>query len=84
MPLRLNVLQPCTPHLHLSCPTPRSLYANGAINPCGQIAQSFFNDTYEISASTPGAGAPEVLQLDDSSIAWSNDYKLYGEIKGGL
>ena len=55
-----------------------SLYANGAINPCGQIAHSNFNDTYELVVGG-GAGGGLALSIDQSNIAWSQDYKLYGD-----
>lgn len=46
------------------------------INPCGQIAHSFFNDTFSLSL----AGG-EQLPVDDSSIAWSSDANhLYGPV----
>lgn len=47
------------------------------INPCGQIAHSFFNDTFSFAV----AGSSEPLQVDDSSIAWSSDAdNLYGAV----
>lgn len=46
------------------------------INPCGQIAQSFFNDTFSLSLAGGGQ-----LQVDDSDIAWSSDANhLYGPV----
>ena len=57
------------------------------INPCGQIAQSFFNDSFAFSATAPppaGAGAAgpaTLLAVDSSSIAWSSDADhLYGDV----
>lgn len=46
------------------------------INPCGQIAQSFFNDTFSLSLAGGGD-----LPVDDSDIAWSSDANhLYGPV----
>lgn len=46
------------------------------INPCGQIAQSFFNDTFTFAVAGSGQ-----LEVDSSSIAWSSDAdNLYGAV----
>jgi hypothetical protein len=53
------------------------LGGNGSlpINPCGQIANNFFNDTFRVLG--PGGE----LEVDDSSIAWSSDADhLYGPV----
>eukprot|EP00887_Chlorella_sp_A99_P001274 scaffold14.g1274.t1 len=73
----------CQPLAYLGDPTTNpgpntSLYASGSINPCGQTAQSLFNDSFALSATTPGGGAAVPLPIDSSNIAWSNDHKLYG------
>ena len=52
------------------------------INPCGQIAHSFFNDTFQLAiAGGPGGGAAVPLELDESNIAWATDREdLYGAV----
>ena len=52
------------------------------INPCGQIAHSFFNDTFQLAiAGGPGGGAAVPLELDESNIAWASDREhLYGAV----
>ena len=51
------------------------------INPCGQIANSFFNDTFSLLATPAGASAGAPLEMDDSGIAWSSDADhLYGPV----
>jgi hypothetical protein len=46
------------------------------INPCGQIAANFFNDTFRFLG--PGGAS---LALDDSDIAWPSDANdLYGAV----
>lgn len=65
----------CSPFAYLGEGT------SAPINPCGQIAHSFFNDTFRFAVAQPGAGAPAPLPVDDSSIAWSSDAKhLYGAV----
>lgn len=57
---------------------------DGAVNPCGQIAHSLFNDTFSAavlvpSSNTAGEGEVINLALDDSNIAWESDADyLYG------
>ncbi|KAL4549248.1 hypothetical protein Ndes2526B_g04279 [Nannochloris sp. 'desiccata'] len=52
-----------------------SLPENGAILPCGQIAHSFFNDSYALALNGQG------LAIDDTNIAWSGDKDhLYGDV----
>jgi hypothetical protein len=47
----------------------------GAVLPCGQIAHSFFNDTFSLALG----GAD--LAVDSSSIAWAADAEhLYGDV----
>ncbi|PRW50939.1 ALA-interacting subunit 3 isoform A [Chlorella sorokiniana] len=49
------------------------------INPCGQIAQSFFNDTFSFAVADEGSLQP--VAVDSSSIAWSSDAdNLYGAV----
>lgn len=50
-----------------------SLPNDGAILPCGQIAHSFFNDTFQARI-----GSQQVV-IDDDDIAWESDARhLYG------
>ena len=47
------------------------------INPCGQIAHSFFNDSFAFAR----AGGGDELPVDSSAIAWSSDAdNLYGSV----
>ena len=69
-----------------------SLTEEGAILPCGQISQSFFNDTYQFTlqqnvdgadaaTATATAVIEQQLPVDDSNIAWSGDKNhLYGNV----
>lgn len=41
--------------------------------PCGLIAWSFFNDTYNLSVSTTGKPPYVPLPLDSSDISWPSD-----------
>lgn len=51
------------------------------INPCGQIAASFFNDTFAFRVEGPAGGGAAPLAVDDSGIAWSSDADhLYGDV----
>lgn len=40
---------------------------NAAIDPCGLVAYSYFNDTFAISTQQPGAAAATPVTLDVSS-----------------
>jgi len=58
---------------------------DGAVNPCGQIAHSLFNDTFSAALLVPSSnindreGEVINLALDDSNIAWESDANyLYG------
>jgi hypothetical protein len=42
--------------------------------PCGLVAKSFFNDTFNIS--TPATPAIDVYYINQTDIAWESD-KLY-------
>ncbi|KAG2492327.1 hypothetical protein HYH03_009278 [Edaphochlamys debaryana] len=54
-------------------------YLNGnnslLINPCGLIAWSFFNDTYEVLRVPNGSGPAANLSISDTGIAFSSDVK---------
>ncbi|KAK9906827.1 hypothetical protein WJX75_008713 [Coccomyxa subellipsoidea] len=55
--------------LHKSCDPQATLNgsANAVIEPCGLVAWSYFNDTFQVSLN--GAA----VALDDSNIAWKTD-----------
>lgn len=68
-------LAACAPFQYLTNPD-GSNDNSAAITPCGQIAHSFFNDSYSLAIR---GGAP--LAVDDSSIAWPSDRdNLYGPV----
>ena len=46
---------------------------DGVAHPCGLIAKSFFNDTFEIRRK----GANQSLTINDTYIAWSKDLDKY-------
>lgn len=70
----------CEPFRFQNFEQNQSLPDDGAITPCGQIAHSNFNDTYQISI-TPEGGSETPLDLDDSNIAWASDRNhLYGPV----
>ena len=46
---------------------------NGVAHPCGLIAKSFFNDTYEIRRR----GGNEEIIINDTNIAWSKDKEKF-------
>ena len=46
---------------------------NGVAHPCGLIAKSFFNDTFEIKKK----GANETIIINNTGIAWSKDKGKY-------
>ncbi|KDD75013.1 LEM3/CDC50 family protein [Helicosporidium sp. ATCC 50920] len=53
----------------------------GAINPCGQIAHSLFNDTFALSLSAAQGSSGQALALDQSDLAWPSDSdRLYGPV----
>jgi hypothetical protein len=67
----------CAPYLYQSATDEEnaSLPESGGILPCGQIAHSFFNDTYALSLDG------QRLAIDDTNIAWSADRDhLYGDV----
>lgn len=71
----------CRPFQYLPGGADAGLPNGGAILPCGQIAQSLFNDSFSATVLAPGAGAPVELPIDSSAIAWSSDRKhLYGDV----
>ena len=49
-----------------------TLDPKGVATPCGLIAKSFFNDTYEIR----GPDSNDKVYIDESDIAWEADKKL--------
>lgn len=63
-----------------------------AATPCGLIAKSLFNDTYQIRYSatndftTPGKS--EILTIDENNIAWASDmeykFKNYKDSDSGM
>ena len=66
----------CLPFRYATMEPDSNLPEDGAIVPCGQIAHSNFNDTYEIFLDG------EKLVVDDSNIAWSSDRNhLYGAVE---
>lgn len=71
-------LSACEPFAYLQSDSNTSL----PINPCGQIAHSFFNDSFSLSAAPADPSAqPQALPLDASDIAWPSDRKhLYGPV----
>ena len=46
---------------------------DGVAHPCGLIAKSFFNDTYEIKKK----GGNQSIRINDTGIAWSKDLDKY-------
>ena len=75
-----SVAAACAPFQYVPDPNGTLPYG-GAINPCGQIANSNFNDTYTLSVVAPGGGGAGPLTLDDSDIAWPSDANhLYGPV----
>ena len=51
----------CAPQQYVGGAPNASLPDNGAINPCGLIAWSFFNDSYTAAATGPDGGAAAPL-----------------------
>lgn len=54
-----------------------TLNPDGVAHPCGLIAKSYFNDTYELKTLMTG----EDIQISDEGIAWSIDKKKFKNSK---
>lgn len=62
-----NTLGQCAPQNYVNQQAGfAGLPNNAAINPCGLVAHSYFNDSFAISTTQPG-GAPTAANLDVSS-----------------
>jgi hypothetical protein len=48
-------------------------------NPCGLIANSFFNDVITLNS---GASTPSTVTIDEADIAWSSDKDKFKQPKG--
>jgi len=56
--------------LNLSSPA----YAGNVAIPCGLIAKSFFNDTFQLSTTTfNGTSSTGLITIDSENIAWKSD-----------
>lgn len=63
-----NTLGQCAPQNYVNQQAGfQGLAGNAAINPCGLVAHSYFNDTFAISTQQPGAAAATPVTLDVSS-----------------
>lgn len=61
--------------------TGEPLVDGAAVDPCGLMPYSYFNDTYTLTQQEPGAAASAVT-LDETNIAWASDKNsLYGHYK---
>lgn len=70
----------CDPFRYITGEPNASFPNSGAIQPCGQISQSLFNDTFSMTADRGGEGL-RALHIDTSDIAWSSDANdLYGDV----
>ena len=61
--------------LNLSSPA----YAGNVAIPCGLIAKSFFNDTFQLSTTPFNDFSTGLITIDSSNIAWKSDvdYKFF-------
>ncbi|KAA6416964.1 MAG: hypothetical protein FRX49_13064 [Trebouxia sp. A1-2] len=83
-----NTLGTCAPQQYVNdmenAVDPRNgeaLSDNAAVDPCGLMPYSYFNDSYVMSQQQPG-GALTVVDLDETNIAWASDKNsLYGHYK---
>ncbi|DBB12141.1 hypothetical protein WJX82_010754 [Trebouxia sp. C0006] len=58
-----------------------ALNNSAAVDPCGLMPYSYFNDSYAMSQQQPG-GALTVVDMDETNIAWASDKNsLYGHYK---
>lgn len=54
---------------------------NAAVDPCGLMPYSYFNDSYVMSQQQPG-GDLTAIDLDETNIAWASDKNsLYGHYR---
>ena len=50
--------------------------------PCGLVAKSFFNDTFELYRKIPGGGEQKI-DIINKNIAWSSDIQYkFANVKG--
>ncbi|KAL6781100.1 hypothetical protein ACKKBG_A09825 [Auxenochlorella protothecoides x Auxenochlorella symbiontica] len=71
----------CEPFTYITGAPDAAFPNQGAILPCGQISQSLFNDTFELSARRRGGAAARELPINSSDIAWASDREhLYGPV----
>ena len=57
--------------------TGKPLEENKNSNPCGLIAKSYFNDTYQLFFKNDTSYLN--LEIDEKKIAWQDDYKIFDE-----
>ncbi|GAB4818473.1 hypothetical protein N2152v2_005519 [Parachlorella kessleri] len=70
----------CDPFRYVGDEANPALTYDGAIFPCGQIANSNFNDSFTMTL-TPEGGSEVPLELDESNLAWPSDQEhLYGDV----
>ena len=67
-----NTLGQCAPQNYVNQQAGfQGLPDNAAIDPCGLVAHSYFNDTFAIFTQQPGAAAATSVALDVSCFAVS-------------
>ncbi|BFU26297.1 CDC50 family protein [Entamoeba histolytica HM-1:IMSS-B] len=68
-------LSDCTPLISLNnSKNPHMFY-----EPCGLVAASFFNDSFEITMQPEKESSSVLLELNKENINWKSDKKLFGE-----